>query len=149
MLIKEKLKVLEEESNKLKEELKCSNVYAGTLMSRLFSYDIFITNEKLFRVTISLEVERFKISFRYLDRGENCENIKYKEPAKDKEGGRSDILSSPSFLSPVSNLGPRLKHARAGQLFIFLSWLRLDSSLKRTAWIFNLFKSTVSGYIIT
>ena len=31
MLLKEKIKVLEEDKNKLEEELKCSNVYAGSL----------------------------------------------------------------------------------------------------------------------
>ena len=51
MLLKEKVKVLEEEKNKLEEELKCSNVYAGSLKSRLFTYDNFITDEKLFRAT--------------------------------------------------------------------------------------------------
>ena len=44
MLLKEKVKILEEEKNKLEEELKCSNVYAGGLKSRLFSYDNFITD---------------------------------------------------------------------------------------------------------
>ena len=39
MLLKEKIKVLEEEKNKLEEELKCSNVYAGSLKNRLFSYE--------------------------------------------------------------------------------------------------------------
>ena len=39
MLLKEQVKVLEEEKNKLEEESKCSNVYAGSLKSRLFSYD--------------------------------------------------------------------------------------------------------------
>ena len=34
MLLKEQVKVLEEEKNKLEEELKCSNVYAGSLKSR-------------------------------------------------------------------------------------------------------------------
>ena len=48
MLLKEKIKVLEEEKNKLEEELKCSKVYAdGSLKNRLFSYDNFITDEKL------------------------------------------------------------------------------------------------------
>ena len=51
MLLKEKVKVLEEEKNRLEEELKCSNVYAGSLKSRLFTYDNFITDEKLFRAT--------------------------------------------------------------------------------------------------
>ena len=54
MLLKEKIKVLEEEKNKLEEELKCSKVYAGSL-NRLFSYDSFITDEKLFRVTTGLD----------------------------------------------------------------------------------------------
>ena len=34
-------------------------------------------------------------------------------------------------------------------LFFFLSWLRLDSPLKDTAWLFNLSKSPASRYIIT
>ena len=37
------------------------------------------------RHTTGLEVEKFKILYEYLDPGENCENIKYHEPAKDKE----------------------------------------------------------------
>ena len=37
---------------------------------------------------------------------ENCENIKYHEPAKDKEEDRSAVLYSPSFLSPASKPGP-------------------------------------------
>ena len=48
ILLKEKVKVLEEEKNKLEEKLKCSNVYAGSLKSRLFSYDNFVTDEKVF-----------------------------------------------------------------------------------------------------
>ena len=48
MLLKEKTKVLEEAKNKLEEELKFSNVYAGSLKSRVFSYDNFITDEKRF-----------------------------------------------------------------------------------------------------
>ena len=63
------------------------------------------------RHTTGLEVEKFKILYEYLDPGENCENIKYHEPAKDKEEDRSDILSSPSFLSPASKPGPRPKLA--------------------------------------
>ena len=42
MLLKEKIEVLEEEKNKLEEEIKCSNVYAGSSKSRLFAYDYFI-----------------------------------------------------------------------------------------------------------
>ena len=56
MLLKEKTKVLEEEKNKLSEDLKCSNVYADSLKNRLFSYDNFITDEKLFRAKTDLEV---------------------------------------------------------------------------------------------
>ena len=48
MLLKENAKVLEEEKNKLEEELKCSNVYAGSLKSRVFCYDNFFTDEKKF-----------------------------------------------------------------------------------------------------
>ena len=148
-MLKEKVKVLEEEKNKLEEKLKCSNVYAGSLKSRLFSYDNLITDEKVFRAITGLEVEKCKILFEYLDPGENCENIKYHEPAKDKEEDRSDVLSSPSFSSPASKPGPRPKLAGVDQLFLFLSRLRLGSPLKHTAWLFNLSKSTASRYIIT
>ena len=152
MLLKEKVKILEEEENKLEEELKCSNVYAGSLKSRLFSYDNLITDEKVFRAITGLEVEKCKILFEYLDPGENCENIKYHEPAKDKEEDRSDVLSSPSFSSPASNSkpGPRPRLAQLlTNYFFFLSWLRLVSPLKHTTWLFNLSKSTASRYIIT
>ena len=40
----------------------------------------------------------FKILNNYLDHGENCKNVKYHQPAKNKEEDRSDILSSQSFL---------------------------------------------------
>ena len=70
ILLKEKVKILEEEKNKLEEELKCSNVYAGSLKSRLFSYDNFITDETLFRGTTGLDVEKFKILYEYLGPGE-------------------------------------------------------------------------------
>ena len=63
ILLKEKVKVLEKEKNKLEEELKCINVYTGSLKSRLFYCDNFITDEKLFRATNGLEVEKFKIEF--------------------------------------------------------------------------------------
>ena len=150
MLLKEKFKVLEEEKNKLEEELKCSNVYTGSLKIRLFSYDDnFITDGKLFRAKTGLEVEKFKILYEYLDPGENCENIKYHEPAKDKEEDRSDVLSSPSFSSPASKPGPPPKLAGVDQLYLFLSWLRLGSPLKHTAWLFNMSKSTAYRYIIT
>ena len=82
-LLKEKIKVLDKEKNKLEEELKCSNVYAGSLKNRLFSYNNSITDEKLFSATTVLEGEKFKILYEYLDPGENCENIKYHEPAQD------------------------------------------------------------------
>ena len=133
MLLKEKVKVLEEEKNRLEEELKCSNVYAGSLKSRLFTYDNFITDEKLFRATTGLEVEKFKILYEYLDPGENCENFKYHEPAKDKEEDRSDVLSSPSFSSPASKPGPRPKLAGVDQLFLFFIMVKLGSPLKHTA----------------
>ena len=61
MLLKEKVKVLEEEKNRLEEELRCSNVYVGSLKSRLFTYDNFITDGKLLRATTGLEVDKFKI----------------------------------------------------------------------------------------
>ena len=67
MLLKEKVKVLEEEENKLEEELKYSNVYAGSLKNRLFSYDNFITDEILFRAKIGLKVEKFKTLSKYLN----------------------------------------------------------------------------------
>ena len=121
---------------------------AGYLLMIISSYDYFITDEKLFRSTTGLEVEKFKILYEYLDPGKNCENIKYHEPAKDKEEDRSDVLSSPSFLSPASKLGPRSKKvAGIEQLFLFLSWLRLGSPLKHAAWLFNLSISTASRYI--
>ena len=66
MLQKKKIKVLEEEKNKVEEELKCSKVYVGSLKNRLFSYDNFITDEKIFRATTGLEVEKFKILHEYL-----------------------------------------------------------------------------------
>ena len=109
MLLKEKVKVLEEENNKLEEELKCCNAYAGSLKSRLFSHGNFVTDKKLFRTTTGLDFEEFEILYEYLDPGENCENIKYHEPAKDKEKDRSAVLYSPSFLSPASKPGPGLK----------------------------------------
>ena len=85
-----------------------------------------------------------------MDPGENCENIKYYEAAtRDKEEDRSDVLSSPSLLSPASKPGPRAKLTGVDQLFLFLSWLRLGSPLKHTAWLFDLSKSTASRYIIT
>ena len=84
-----------------------------------------------------------------MDSGENCENIKYHEPAKDKEEDRSDVLPSPSFSSNVSKPRPQPKLAGVDQLLLFLSWLRLGSPLKHTAWLFNLSKSTASRYIIT
>ena len=150
MLLKEKVKLLEEEKNKLEEEFKCSNVYAGSLKNRLFSYDdSFITDEKLFRATTGLEVEKFKILYEYLDPGENCKNIKYHDLAKDKEKYRSVVLSSSSFLLPASKPGPRPKLAGVDPLFLFLPWLRLGSPLKHIAWLFNLSKHTASRYIFT
>ena len=91
------------------------------LKSRLFSYDNFITDEKLFRATTGLEVETFilKILYEYLDPGENFESTKYHEPGKDKEEDRSDVLSSPSFLSPASKPGPQSNLAGVDQLFLF------------------------------
>ena len=65
--------------------------------------------------------------------GENCENIEYHEPAKDKEEDRSDVLDSPRILSPASKPGPRPKYP---VISFFFSWLRLDSQLKNTAWLF-------------
>ena len=82
--LKKKLKYWKKK--KLEEESKCSNVYAGSLKSMLFSYDNFITYEKLFRATTGLEVEKFKVLYKNLDPGENCEKIKYHEPAKYKIG---------------------------------------------------------------
>ena len=120
MLLKEKVKVLEEEKNKLEEELKCSKFYAGSLKSRVFTYDNFVTDGKLFRAT-----------------------------AKDKEEDRSDVLSSPSFSPPASKPRRQPKLAGFDQLFLFLSWLRLSSPLKDTAWVFNLSKSTASRCITT
>ena len=67
MLLEEKIKVLREEKNNREEELKCSNVYAGSLKSRLLSYENFSTDEKLFRAITGLEVEKFKILAEYLD----------------------------------------------------------------------------------
>ena len=137
MLLKEKIKALEEEKNKLEEEFKRSKVYAGSLKNRLFSYNNFITDKKLFRATNGLEVEKFKFLYEYLDPGENCENIKYHEPAtREKEEDRSHVLSSPSFLSPASKPGPRPKLTGVDQLFLFLLWLRLGSPQKHTAWLF-------------
>ena len=48
MLLKEKVKVLEEEKNRLEEELKFSNVYAGSLKSRLF-YILLMTISSLMK----------------------------------------------------------------------------------------------------
>ena len=66
-----------------------------------------------------------------------------------KDAVSEDILFFPSFMSPQSKPGPRPKLNSIEQLFLFLSWLRLGSSLKHTAWLFGLPKSTVSRYIIT
>ena len=72
--LKKKNKVLEEAKNKLEEELNVvPNVYVVSLKGRLFSYDNFITDEKLLRETTGLEFEKFKILYGYLDPGENCE----------------------------------------------------------------------------
>ena len=51
-------------------------------------------------MTTVVEIGEFKILYEYLDPRENCENIKCHEPTKDEED-RSDILSSPAFLSPT------------------------------------------------
>ena len=147
--LKRYLNYWKQKKNRLEEELKCSDVYAGSLKSRLCTYDNYITDEKLFRATTGIEVENFKILYEYLDPGENCENIKYHEPAKDKEEDRSDVLSSPSFSSPASKPGPRPKLAGFDQLFLFIIMVKLGSPLKHTAWLFNLSKSTASRYIIT
>ena len=48
----------------------------------LFSYDNFITDEKMFRETTGLEVEKLNNLYEYLDPRENCEDIKYHESAK-------------------------------------------------------------------
>ena len=54
-----------------------------------------------------------------MDPGENCDNVKYHDSAKDKED-RSDVLSAPKVSSCVSKLGPRTaKLAVIDQLFLF------------------------------
>ena len=65
----------------------------------------------------------------------------YHEPATDKDDDNEDILSSPGSMSPQSKPGPRPKLNGVDQLFLFLSWLRLGSPLKHTAWLFDLPKS--------
>ena len=149
LLLKENVKVLEEEKNKLEEESKCSNIYTGSLKSMLFSYDNFITYEKLFRATTGLEVEKFKVLYKNLDPGENCENIKYHEPAKYKKEDRSDLLFSPSFFHLYQNQDLHENLLALTNCFFILSWLRHDSPMKHTACLFNLSKSTASRNIIT
>ena len=54
-----------------------------------------------------------------MDPGENCDNVKYHDSAKDKED-RSDVLSAPKVSSCASKLGPRTaKLAVIDQLFLF------------------------------
>ena len=63
VLLEEKIKVLEEDKNNLEEEVKCKDVNVDDLQNRLFTYDNLITDEQLFRVTIGLEVKKFKFFF--------------------------------------------------------------------------------------
>ena len=67
----------------------------------------------------------------------------------DKDEVSEVILSAPGFMSPQWKPGPRPKLNSIDQFYLFLSWLRLGSSLKHTACLFGLPKSTVSRYIIT
>ena len=76
-----------------------------------------------------------KYEYEYLDPRENCKNTSCHDPAKDKQEDRPDALSSPRFSSPASKPGTRSKLAGVDQLFLFLSWLRLGTSLKHTAWL--------------
>ena len=77
-----------------------------------------------------------KYEYEYLDPRENCKNTSCHDPAKDKQEDRSDALSSPRLSSPASKPGTRSKLAGVDQLFLFLSWLRLGTSLKHTAWLY-------------
>ena len=97
IMLKEKIKVLEQEKERLASELRDKNIQIDSLSNRLFTYDNFSRDEKLFRSTTGIEVEKFQILYQYLDPGENCENIKYHEPTKEEEDENPDILSSPSF----------------------------------------------------
>ena len=99
--LKKKLKYLKKKK-KLKEELKSSNVYAGSLISGYFLYDNFITDEKLFKARTGLEVEKFKILYEYLDPGENCENINTMN-LQNKEEDRSDVCLHQVFCHTRQN----------------------------------------------
>ena len=88
ILLKEKIKALEEEKQKLEEDLKSKELVVNSLKNRLFMYSNFVSDEKRFRTTTGLEVEKFNILYEYLDPGQDCENIKYHEPATDKDAWR-------------------------------------------------------------
>ena len=63
---KVKIMSLEEEHHTLVEGLKLKESVINGLKKRLFSYDNFVIDEKLFRTTTGLEVEKFNILFEYL-----------------------------------------------------------------------------------
>lgn len=125
------------------------------LQDRTYCYMTIKNDEKFFKSQTGLEPHTFEILIEFLDPGENCQNIKFYEPAlKTQNEGVSENINfcSPTIESKKNNSGkrgPKTKLDSRDQLLLFLSWLRGGLSLQHTAYLFRLPKSTVSRYLIT
>jgi len=149
---------LRDEVEKLRLEKKSFLEKISTLeiqiQNRTYSYHTIKYNKLFFKNQTGLELESFDSLYKFLNPGNNCENMKmYDSSLKPKNTKDDDIIL---FCSPnqqknrrTSKQGPRTKLDSKDQLFLFLTWLKCGSSLEHSSWLFQLPTSTISRYIIT
>ena len=112
------------------------------LQDKMFNYNNISKNEKNFRKTTGIELNKFHSLLKYVNPGEKCSNIKYYDRSQNEKGDSSvqeEFLKS----EPASKLNADDK------LFLYLSWLKNGFTLDHVSLLFHIPVSTVSRCIIT
>ncbi len=138
-LLEEELHDLQRDNIYVKEELESFK------KNYIYNFRNISSCPELFLKATGLEVQGFHNLFTFLKPGENCNNIKFYETAKQAttDGNpASDSLSG-------KKRGPKPKTEPLDQLFMCLTWLKNGFTLSHMSWLFQLPNSTVSRYLIS
>ncbi|XP_065681528.1 uncharacterized protein LOC136095184 [Hydra vulgaris] len=106
----------------------------------IHSYENMSTDKKLFQKYTGIEHEQFINLYKFLNPGNNGENIK---------NHNSSLSKKINILVNEEKSGPKPKLNTKDQLYMFLVWLKNGFTIFHTSCLFKISKSTTSRYLIT
>ena len=148
--LKQQIEDLKSENILLKEENTMLKNKFTNASKKSYRYKNIANDPKLFKSETGLETSAFEQLNTLLAMKDDGSNIKfYESKQQSNQPIRTSTNNDKDKDKTANKPGPKVKLGAEDQLFLFLTWLKGGFSLRHTAWLFDISKSTASRYIIT